>query len=160
MSLGGIDRGVDSTVNRRAGPLRNRGIGSSRSAGGISVSATIIDNEEIDRAILAASATKRAVADNAVESKAAELTKSVTRTQNALPDSVTAIREQKAAVSALQVTELAGYFAKARQAEVEGKPGVARVYYQMVVRGDQQPLKAQAQQRLAALSNGKAVAQR
>src|SRR5215472_5520233 len=43
MSLGGIDRGVDSTVNRNSGLTRNRGIGSTRAASGVSASATIID---------------------------------------------------------------------------------------------------------------------
>src|SRR5205085_7321625 len=53
MYLGGVDRGVDSTVNRGIGPLRNRGIGSSRTTSNVSVSATIIDNAELDRAVLA-----------------------------------------------------------------------------------------------------------
>src|SRR6476660_9985833 len=55
--LGGIGRGADSSVSRS--PLRNRALGSSRVASGVSVSATIIDHEEIDRAILAAAAARR-----------------------------------------------------------------------------------------------------
>src|SRR5947208_2620328 len=61
IALGGIDRGVDSTVNRNSGLTRNRGIGSSRTASGVSVSATIIDRDEMDRAILAEAAAKRSV---------------------------------------------------------------------------------------------------
>src|SRR5262245_4559489 len=57
ISLGGVDRGVDATISR--GPIRNRGSGSSRTASGMSVHATIIDNSELDRAVLAAAAAKR-----------------------------------------------------------------------------------------------------
>ena len=41
---------------------------------------------------------------------------------------------------------------RARTAEEEGKPGVAKVYYQMIVKRASGDLKSQAQQRLAALN--------
>src|SRR3954451_10129685 len=44
--LGGSGRGADSSVSRS--PLRNRALGSSRVASGVSVGATIIDHDEID----------------------------------------------------------------------------------------------------------------
>src|SRR5438094_9576110 len=55
--LGGVDRGVDSTVSR--GPIRNRGSSSSRTASGMSVHTTIIDPAEMDSALLATAAAKR-----------------------------------------------------------------------------------------------------
>jgi hypothetical protein len=162
MSLGGIDRGVDSTVNRRGGLLPNRGIGSSRSASGISVSATIIDNQEIDRAILAAAAAKHLKADDTLALKAADLSKSVGNSQamRSSPDSVADIRQQNAAMSARQALEQARLFAKAQEAEAEGKTGVAKIYYQMVARGNHAALKAKAQERLAAMASGKSIVQR
>src|SRR5262245_28550000 len=52
--LGGINRGASGSASRGFGPLRNRALGSSRVASGVSVSATILDQDEIDRAVLAA----------------------------------------------------------------------------------------------------------
>ena len=46
----------DSSLTRGFGPFRNRGIGSDRGAGGMSVHATIIDLKEMDDAILAEAA--------------------------------------------------------------------------------------------------------
>jgi hypothetical protein len=152
--LGGVNRGVDSRVTRGLGPLRNRGIGGSRTASGVSISATIIDHEEIDRAILAEAAAKRETAVDPAATKAAILSRSVGRSDGtaSLPDSVAAIHERNATAADLQAAELAGYFAKARQAEAEGKVGVAKVFYQMVARRDAGQLKQQATERLAALS--------
>jgi hypothetical protein len=151
ISLGGIDRGVDSTVNRSSGLTRNRGIGSSRTASGVSVSATIIDREEMDRAVLAEAAAKRGVSIDGSGLKAA-LSKSMTRSDATAADSLAAIRERNAAKSEAKASELAGYMAKAQQAEADGKMGIAKIYYQMVARGDQGQLKQQAEARLAALA--------
>ncbi|HMC09654.1 MAG TPA: hypothetical protein VKH44_00130 [Pirellulaceae bacterium] len=157
--LGGINRGVDSTVTRGVGPLRNRGTAGSRTASGMSISATIIDHEEIDRAILAEAASKHRTLMDPASTKAAVLSKSVGRSDSrvaeggaaALPDSLAAIRERNSAAADLQAAELAGYLAKARQAESEGKPGVAKIFYQMVARRDAGQLKQQAVERLVAL---------
>ena len=77
-------------------------------------------------------------------------------------ESVAAIREKNATAAQDRTSEAGDYFAKARQAEADGKRGVAQIYYQMVVRRDNGQLKQLAQARLAALSSGKAstVAQR
>lgn len=160
--LGGVGRGADRNVTRGMGPLRNRGLSSSREASGVSVSATIIDHDEIDRAILAEAATKREPVD-ATLAKAATISKSVavdlrltSRTTGsragALPGSVAAIREQNAAAADLEAAELAGYLAKGRQAEAENKPGVAKIFYQMVARRDKGQMKQVAMERLVVLS--------
>ena len=78
----------------------------------------------------------------------------------AMPDSVAAIRERNAAAASQRDAELADYFAKAKQAEAEGKVAVAKVFYQMVARRDAGSLKQQAQQRLAALSGETSAANR
>jgi hypothetical protein len=151
ISLGGVDRGVDSTVNRSSGLTRNRGLGSSRTASGVRVSATIIDREEMDRAVLAEAAAKRGVPIDGSGLKAAALSKSTSRSDATAADSLAAIRERNAAKSEAKTSELTAYMAKAQQAEADGKPGIAKIYYQMVARGDQGQLKQQAEARLAAL---------
>jgi len=141
IALGGIDRGVDSTVNRNSGLTRNRGIGSSRTASGVSVSATIIDREEMDRAILAEAAARRSVPIDSSPLKAAALSKSVARSEpSAAADSLSAIRERNAAKSEAKASELAGYFAKAQQAEADGKL-VTKVESVFVSPTDYSPLR-------------------
>src|SRR5207248_730066 len=70
-------------------------------------------------------------------------------------ESVAAIREKNAAAAQERTSEAADYFAKARQAEADGKPGIAQIYYQMVIRRDHAQLKQLAQGRLVALRGGK-----
>jgi hypothetical protein len=166
--LGGLSSGASNSSRFGLGPLSNRGLSSSRSASGMSVSATVIDHEEIDRALLAEAAAKRGAPDPAAATtavKAAAIGKAIAirpqaggssdRSSSALSGSVTAIREENAAAADLQAAELAGYMAKARQAETDNKPGVAKVFYQMVARRDQGPMKQQAMERLASLTLNK-----
>src|SRR5262245_32179894 len=148
ISLGGVDRGVDATVSR--GPIRNRSTSGSRTASTMSVHATIIDHSELDRSVLDAAAAKR----GAEFAKADSLSRGVGRADSASapPDSGAAIRERAASAADLENQELAGYFAKGRQAEAEGKPAVAKIFYDMVARRDRGQLKQQALTRLAALA--------
>src|SRR5205823_5261630 len=112
----------------------------------------IIDREEMDRAILAEAAARRSVPIDSSPLKAAALSKSVARSEpSAAPDSLATIRERNAVKSEAKASELAGYFAKAQQAEADGKPAIAKIYYQMVARGDHGQLKQQAEARLALL---------
>jgi len=161
--LGGIGRGSSGSTMRGIGPLKNRAIGSARAASGVSVSATIIDREEIDRAHLATAAANRIQAADPTAAKAAALTSAVGKSPAApvaradadnsahLPDSVAAIRERNATASSIEANELASYFARARQAESDGKVAVAKVFYQMVARRDRGELKYEAEKRLASL---------
>jgi hypothetical protein len=153
--LGGIGRGADSSTTRGIGPLANRGLASSRGASGMSVHATIIDHHEIDQAILAQAAAERGAAANPAVAKAAAISRTVGKSDSL--DSVAAIREQQSAAAAKQASEATEYFAKAQKAEADGKPGVATIFYQMVIRRDATQLKQQAQARLAALQNSKAA---
>jgi hypothetical protein len=148
--LGGINRAAIGNASRG---LANRGVGGSRVASGVGVSATITDHGEIDRALLT-EAAKRGGGVDSTAAKAAALAKSIPRAEIgiALPDSVAAIRERNAAVKVDAEKEVAGYFAKAQEAEAAGKVAVAKVYYQMVARRADGQLKQSAQERLIALS--------
>jgi hypothetical protein len=166
--LGGLNSGASNSSRFGNGPLSNRGLSSSRGASGMSVSATVIDNQEIDRAVLAEAAAKRGSIDPTAAKtnvKAAAIAKAVAirppagrssdAGSSALTGSVAAIREDNAAAADLQMAELAGYMAKARQAEADNKAGVAKVFYQMVARRDQGSMKQQALERLAVLTPNK-----
>jgi hypothetical protein len=163
--LGGLMRARDGSITRGNGPLASRGIGSERGASGMSIHATIIDNSEIDEALLAQAAARRGERADASAAKAEALSRQVpraessTRPSGASPaNSLAAIREQNAAAAAQRATEAAALYAKAQAAEAEGKPGVAKVYYQMVVRRDGGQLKNLAQTRLSALAETQAGA--
>lgn len=158
--LGGIKRARDGSVNRGFGPLRNRGVGMERGAAGMHVKATIIDNQELDEAVLAAAAAKRGGFDPAA-AKAHALTRNVGRSgigaqsQQSEPafESVAAIRARNAAAAAARQSEAEQYFVKAEEAESAGKPAVARIYYQMVARREAGSLTELAKSRLAALGS-------
>src|SRR5262245_46052416 len=61
--LGGVNRARDGSTTRGLGPLRNRGIGAERAAGGVAVQATIHNLDELDRATLAEAAANRGAVD-------------------------------------------------------------------------------------------------
>jgi hypothetical protein len=179
--LGGVNRARDGSWSRGFGPLANRSLGGDRMASGVSVHATIIDHEELDRAVLAEAAARRVPADPAV-AKAGALTRHIGRTDGGsagaspshdamlsrdarpshLAESVAAIKARNAAAADERASEAAGYFAKAQAAEANEKPAVAKIYYQMVTRRDAGTLKQRAELRLAALAKvqGATVAKR
>jgi len=172
--LGGINRGRDGRIERGFGPLANRAIGGDRSVASTSVHARIIDFEEIDQMLLAAAARRAGTTVDPADAKAAALTKHVngvavvsaaghssSSPSGPLPGSIAGIRAQNVAAAQERAAEVAELFAKAQQAEVEGKPAVAKIFYQMVVRRDAGALKQQAQARLSALAGkSSATAQR
>jgi hypothetical protein len=136
----------------------------------MSVHATIIDLKEMDDALLAEAAAGRpgAPAFDPDAAKAELLSRHVGTTYAStsaratsppapLTESVAAIRAQNAAAAESRAAEAAQYFAKAELAEAEGKPAVAKYYYQMVARRDQGALQQQALERIAAI-DGKSTA--
>jgi hypothetical protein len=154
MYLGGLNYGADGRSTRGFGPLGSRGIGSSRAASGVSIGATIIDNAELDRAVLAEAARRRGASPIMGDGKAAEVASTIAPASGPI-ESVAAIRARNAAKADERSAEIARWLAKARQAEADGKPAVARVFYQMVARQTGSPLKPQAEARLAALGLGR-----
>jgi hypothetical protein len=158
MYLGGLNYGADGRSVRGFGPLGSRGIGSGRVASGVSVGATIIDNAELDRAVLAEAARRRGASPATSDGKAAEIAATIAPSRGPI-ESVAALRARSAAKADeradQRAAEVAQWLAKARQAEADGKPAVARVFYQMVARQKDSPLKPQAEARLAALGLGR-----
>jgi len=164
--LGGISRGSDSSTTSGLGPLRSRAVSSGRSASTMSVHATIIDHAELDRAVLAEAAAKRGRALlDPVSSEAAFLSAHVGRSADSrrpLPPStperrignVAEIRRQAAAKAMQRDLEVTAWLEKARSLEAEGKPSVAKVYYQMVARRTTGELQAKATSRIALIESG------
>lgn len=162
--LGGMKTARDSSLTRGFGPFRSRGIGSDRGAGGMSVHATIIDLKEMDDAILAEAAAGRpgAPAFDPDAARAELLARHVGKTFTSasareasapapLTGSVAAIRAENAAAAEARSSEAAQYFAKAQSAEGDGKPAVAKYYYQMVARRDRGQLQQLSLERIAAI---------
>ena len=172
--LGGMKTARDSSLTRGFGPFRNRGISSDRGAGGMSVHATIIDLKEMDDAILAEAAAGRpgAPAFDPDAARAELLSRHVGKTFTGasardaavlapLAESVAAIRAENAAAADARAAEAAQYFAKGQAAERQGKPAVAKNYYQMVARRDRGQLQQAALERIAAIDgNAKVVEMR
>lgn len=172
--LGGINSARDGSMSRGFGPLRNRG--SERGASMVSVHATIIDLREIDEAILAEAAAMRSDRPGPRETDikaellrrhvgrsgvAGDAVSSSTIAAEPLPGSVAAIRAQNAAAHDERAHEAADLFARGLKAEGEGKPGVARAYYKMVVARNAGDISAQALSRIAVLDgNQKPVTSR
>ncbi|MDX1947656.1 MAG: hypothetical protein SFU86_19820 [Pirellulaceae bacterium] len=164
--LGGISRARDGSAQRGLGPLANRGLGMDRLASGMSVHATIIDHAEHDRRLLAEAAARHAPRDS-VTAKASELSAHVAAPPlvfaesapvAAAPiESVAAIRARNSAAAQTRSAEAAEFFGQAQAAELAGKPAVARLYYQMVVRRDSGDLREAAQARLSALAGSQAA---
>ena len=173
--LGGINRAADGSVTRGL-PLgskipglgrlaNNRGIGSTRSASNMSVHATIIDHQELDAAVLAEAAARRggiSVADKqalATQQRANFITRNLATTDRPVVEtkpaqpSIDEIRRKNELAAANRDAEAQAYLAKAEAAAADQKPGVAKVYYQMVARRASGNLKSLAESRLAELDS-------
>jgi hypothetical protein len=175
--LGGIDRASDGRSEFGvpmldklpfAGRLfKNTGIGQSRSSQNMFVTATIHDFDAMEAALLgspsgggvtsaspaAAAGLVRAVPPAPPKNLAGQWQPQVDPSAAASPlGDAAAEKARRLALRDTRASEAEQYFERARQAEADGKPNVAKVYYQMVVRragaGD---LKDQALARLDAL---------
>ena len=141
--LGGISTARESSVSRgvpgfgqlpMAGPLfANRAIGRELGHVGAHVTATIIDQRELDQQVLSAAARSRpglSAEDAALARKAAFLNQHLARPSSSQPApaarSLPAGQEQQ--LEGLELMILA------QQKELEGKLGVARIYYQQAAR--------------------------
>ena len=136
--LGGLLRGRDSSTTRGLAPfpgLANRGIGSERSAGGMSVRAWIHDFRKLDDALLAEAAAKRRETDP-VSLKGAALAESLETPPAGNPAadapllSVADIRRQNEQQDAAQREEAMAFFTKAEEYRTAGKIGLAKLNYQ------------------------------
>lgn len=186
--LGGVGRSAYGSTSRGTPLLggvplvdrlfRNRAIGSSQSASGVAVHATIIDLQEADQAVLAAAAAQR-VAPSArsllIARKANELNGEIAGRETDAFDagkaggdqggsrgtvdrnawSVSAIRHQNEQAAAVANEEARSLLDQGRAAESAGKAGVAKIYYQMAARRGHDDVRDEALgglERLAALA--------
>lgn len=175
--LGGINRAASGRnefgVPGLALPgLQSRSIGQDMSASNVWTTVTIHDFDAMDQAILnSPSPTGFAGLDtrgwNAFaglppvprSTKAPELA-AVNLAGNwrangppaAAGSKVAAEEKDREARRAARSSEAEAYFAQGRQAEADGKPGVAKIYYQMAARRASGDLKPQIQARLDAIS--------
>ncbi len=136
--------------------LGNRAVGGSTSGGGTSVRVTVIDHEELDRAVLA-EAERRRAGGATLTSGASELSKRLSSNARSASlsagglMSVTEIRRQNAQRKELKQQEALQFAVKGKQAEEKGNVGVAKIYYQMAHRRADDELQKQIARRLLQL---------
>jgi hypothetical protein len=158
--LGGISRASSGSISRGVPGLsklpganrlfNNRGIGTSRGASNVHVTATIIDLHEMDEMILGEAAARRAASGGealaaqqaAVHRQASFLSQHVGRpavplaAEPAAPRVVTLQEtpQQIAQTQAQREAEAESLLEGGRKAEAEGKIKVACIYYKMAAR--------------------------
>lgn len=161
--LGGLLRGRDSSSMRGLAPfpgLASRGIGSERSAEGMSVRAWIHDFRKLDDALLADSAAKRRETDPASikgEALADSLEKSPAGNPAAEAPllSVADIRRQNEQKDQARREEALEYFTKAEEYRTAGKLGLAKLNYQRAAARDSGKVREAAVKRIQSLTAGK-----
>jgi hypothetical protein len=137
--LGGVTYG-GSTRTRfdRVGP--NYGYGQFNETLGLSMSATIIDNDEMDRAVLAEAARRRGAKFDVLG--------------RPVGDDQSNVRQSLAPVRIDQHRERVGgavYLRRGREAEVKRQPELAKVFYRRAAKLGNALEKRTAEERLAAL---------
>jgi hypothetical protein len=140
--LGGVSYG-GSTRTRfdRVGP--NYGYGQFHETLGLSMSATIIDHDEMDRALLSEAARKRGAKFDVLG--------------RPVDDDQPMARQSLAPVRIDQHRERVGgavYLRRGREAEVKRQPELARVFYRRAAKLGNAVEKQTAEERLAALEVG------
>lgn len=136
------------------GPITGgRAIGSSTTSSGVSVHATIIDHEELDRAVLAEAASRRGTGSHGVESPRVSPRQSAASDVAHQPfESVAAIKARQAAEDTLKEEQATAYFQKAESAEMAGKLASARSYYLLAARHSQGERQQKAQSNASRLA--------
>lgn len=152
----------------------NRGIGSTRGASGMSVTATIHDFDAMDRQLLGDDFNKSAATDDSPRASAlanvpvmlrpisgqeTDVASAAPRSSPLTVDaagagSVNELRRRAAAEDEAVQQEAAKLFQQASDLQAQGKPGVAKIYYQMAARRATGNLKEEALAALRSLSNG------
>ena len=141
--------------------FRNKGIGSSHSSSGASVTATIIDHAEMDALLLAEAAGRRPLGAAMTETdrKALVLSSHIGRAAepglrlgSAAPrESVAAIRLRNEVAARAHLAEMEDYWQRGQRAESLGRWGAARVCYDVIVRRGSGEVRDRAARRLAQL---------
>ena len=174
--MGGINRASDGRSEFGVPGItlpgfQNRSIGQDRSATNFWATATIHEFDAMDQALLNTPSpdgvartypgmlhglpdTPAAFAGRAFQRNSANLAGNW-RVEPDAPAPVSdaaAERASRAARQATRVEEAASFFARGQQAEADGKPSVAKIYYQMAFRRATGDLKQQVQARLDVVS--------
>jgi hypothetical protein len=173
--LGGVDRASDGR-NEFGVPgitlpgFQNRGIGQDRSSTKMFVTATIHDFDAMDQALLntpsdgvtrSAPRTLPPLLPDAPAGFAGRASQQKTNLagkwqveadQPSPVGDLAAEQASRADRQATRTSEADAFFARGQQAEADGKPKVAKIYYQMALRRASGELKQQAQARLDAVS--------
>lgn len=175
--MGGISRSAEGRTESGVPmlpfrPFRNQAIGQTRSAASTFVTATIHDFDAMDQALLnspssgALSSSPRlrgeppaAVAGRAIQSRTGNLAgqwqPKPADEASAMPNlNLAAEQQRRVAQQRTRGEEAENYFERGQQAEAEGKPKIARVYYQMAARRAAGDLKQKALARLEAVGGG------
>jgi hypothetical protein len=143
-------------------PFRNRGMGQSAGASSTSVSAWVHDFQAMDEAVLTeAQRRNNGEVNDLRPSDGVRQRWPLSSLDETPPDNTLVSAEEHARRQAdkqdEQQAEAQRHFEKAQSLVAEGKPGVARIYFQMALRRAEGPLKAEITAALAA-SRGPQVA--
>ena len=122
-------------------------LGARQQASGVSVRASVIDQQEME-ARLRGSGDTISEPTNCYGSQVGRV-----RLDAVAASSVEELQRQRAASLQARDAETADWLQRAAAAENEGKLGVARIYYQMVIRRDSGPSGQQARARLRSLDS-------
>jgi hypothetical protein len=152
--LGGVNR-ARSGMNEFGtplAPLRNRSVGSQRSASGASASVYVHDFEAMDEMLLGPDFQKRGGdLRSAVSAGAGDPRRASAASAGASLPSVTEILAQRRRDQEARQAEAQDLFDRGQSAEEADKMNVARVYYQMAAKRASGPLKEQVSARLGAI---------
>jgi Flp pilus assembly secretin CpaC len=168
--VGGVERGAQGLLSQGvsgashvpgAGRLfRNQAVGREVGQSSAQVSVWIHDLRAMDEALLAEARSNRSANDRAANDPAASRggdARGGMAPRGERPvavDSVAEIRRQRALEVDRAETEARDLLRQGDQASVDGKPGVARIYYQMAARRSPSTLGPEIQARLRRLSPG------
>ncbi len=168
MVLGGVNRAASGSSSTGTPGLshlpgasrlfRNRAIGSESSSTQASVSVWVHDLKAMDEAILAEAAARRNGSPLTASSTSPRtagnipLVSSSPTPQGDSTLSLRAIRAQQRAEDQQREEEALELLAQGDKAESEGKPGVARLFYQMAARRSPATMTAAVQSRLRLLA--------
>lgn len=152
MSLGGVGGGAEG--GNQFGP--NRSSGSQVSSRQMQVHVQIHDMAELDAQVLAAAAPPKPAGPPDANALALQAARASSAGHAAM--SVADARRLHETQSDGQNDEARKWFDRAQQAESDGKPGTAKIYYQMAARRATGPLQATIIQHLHDLSAGGAAA--
>lgn len=148
-TLGGVSRSYNGSASRGVpgwsvvGPLgRSRAVSTGASAGGVSVHATVIDHEEIDKRLLEEARRGRSSSVTSAEPTPAMV-------RNAPIASLANIRAELAAEDAQREAEADLVYRKGLACEQRREWKLARTYYELAMRKSPQVIRAQAAERLA-----------